>query len=154
MYPETSDQGRLAFGVAIFVYLSCMKDCVFCKIVRREIPSAVVYEDEKILAFLDINPVNHGHVLVIPKTHHPKLEETPDGVIADIFVQSKKLMRGIKKAMKADYVAVSVVGTEVPHLHIHLIPRHSKDGLAGFWPTKKYAEKEEEKIATKIKKAL
>lgn len=128
-----------------------MTDCIFCKIVKREIPAAVVYEDEKILAFLDINPVNHGHVLVIPKTHHPKLEETPDSVVADIFVQSKKLMNGIKKAMHADFVAVSVVGTEVPHLHIHLVPRHLKDGLANFWPTKKYAEREMETMAEKIR---
>lgn len=131
-----------------------MESCVFCKIVRGEIPSAKVHEDEKILSFLDINPVNHGHVLVIPKEHHPKLEETPDAVVADIFVKSKKLMVAIKKAVHADYVAVSVVGTDVPHFHIHLIPRHFKDGLAGFWPTKKYGEKEMNAVAEKIKSAL
>lgn len=131
-----------------------MENCIFCNIVAGEIPSARVYEDGKILAFLDINPVNHGHVLVIPKAHHPKLEETPDAVVADIFVQSKKLMPAIKKATNADYVAVSVVGTDVPHLHIHLIPRRHDDGLAGFWPTKKYGEKEMESAASKIRSAL
>ncbi len=131
-----------------------MADCIFCKIVAGEIQSAKVYEDDKILAFLDINPVNHGHVLVIPKAHHPKMEETPDAVVADIFVQSKKLMPAVKKAMNADYVAVSVVGTDVPHFHVHLIPRRADDGLAGFWPTKKYGEKEMEAVAGKIKNAL
>ncbi|MDO8564687.1 MAG: HIT family protein [bacterium] len=132
-----------------------METCVFCKIIQGEIPSSKVYEDDNILAFLDINPVNHGHVLVIPKEHHPKLEETPDNVVADIFVQSKKLMQGIKQALKADYVSVSVVGTEVPHLHIHLIPRWFDDGLAGFWPTRKYKEtKEMKEMADKIKNAL
>lgn len=131
-----------------------VESCIFCKIVRREIPAAVVYEDGKILAFLDINPVNHGHVLVIPKTHHPKLEETPDSVVADIFVQSKKLMPAVRKAAGAEHVAVSVVGTDVPHLHIHLIPRKHTDGLADSWPTKKYEEKEMETMAEKIRSAL
>lgn len=131
-----------------------MESCIFCKVVKGEIPSAKVYEDGKILAFLDINPVNHGHVLVIPKEHHPKLEETPDAVVADIFVQSKKLMPAIKRAVNAEYVAVSVVGTDVPHLHIHLIPRRHDDGLAGFWPTKKYGEKEMAAVAEKIRQAL
>ncbi len=131
-----------------------MQDCIFCKIVQGKIPADKIYEDENMLAFLDINPVNHGHVLVAPKVHHPRLEETPDAVVADIFVQSKRLMTGIKEAMLADYVAVSVVGTEVPHLHIHLIPRSSKDGLAGFWPTKKYGEREKEEVAERIRSVL
>jgi histidine triad (HIT) family protein len=131
-----------------------MTGCIFCKIVKGEIPAAKVYEDGKILAFLDINPVNHGHVLVIPKAHHQKMEETPDAVVADIFVQSKKLMSAVKVATNAEYVAVSVVGTEVPHLHIHLIPRRHDDGLAGFWPTKKYGAKEIEAAAEKIRSAL
>lgn len=129
-------------------------DCIFCKIIKGEIPSAKVFEDERILAFLDINPVNFGHVLVIPKAHHPKLEETPDAVVSDIFVQSKKLMPAVRKAAGAEYVAVSVVGTDVPHLHIHLIPRKHTDGMAGFWPTKKYGEKEMETMAEKIRSAL
>ncbi len=131
-----------------------MPPCIFCKIVRGEIPAAKVYEDGKILAFVDINPVQHGHILMIPKAHYPQLEETPDAVVADIFVQSKKLMRAVKKATKADYVVLSVVGTEVPHLHIHLIPRRHKDGLESFWPRSTSKEKEREAIAKKIKENL
>ncbi len=131
-----------------------MPDCIFCNIVRGGIPAAKVYEDDKILSFLDINPVQHGHILVIPKAHYPKLEETPDAVVADIFVQSKKMMTAVKQATKADYVVLSVVGTEVPHLHIHLIPRFHQDGLAGFWPRGTSTEKERMAIADKIKAAL
>lgn len=132
-----------------------MTDCIFCKIIAKgEIPSTEVYEDDMVYAFLDINPVNHGHVLVIPKVHYSKLEETPDTVVADIFVKSKKLMRAIKQAMQADFVAMSVVGTDVPHFHIHLVPRRHDDGLAGFWPTKKYKEKEIESVAEKIRAVL
>lgn len=131
-----------------------MPDCVFCKIVKGEIPAAMVYENESMLAFLDINPVNHGHVLVIPKTHYQNMEETPDETVAMLFVQSKKLMDAIKKATDADYVAVSVVGIDVPHFHIHIIPRRHDDGLAGFWPTKRYGGKEMESAAEKIKDVL
>lgn len=131
-----------------------MESCIFCSIVKGKIPAAKVYEDEQILAFLDINPVNHGHVLVIPKEHHEVMTETPDSVLADMFVKSKKLMGAVKEAMQADFVAVSVVGTDVPHFHIHLIPRHKGDGLAGFWPTKKYGEKEMSAVAEKIRASL
>ncbi len=131
-----------------------MPSCIFCKIVAGEIPATKVYEDDQILSFLDINPVRHGHILVIPKAHYPKLEETPDAVVADIFVQSKKLMTAVKKATGADYVVLSVVGTEVPHLHLHLIPRTHKDGLAGFWPRGAYKEAEREATAKKIRENL
>ncbi len=131
-----------------------MTDCIFCKIVNGEIPASKVYEDDKILSFIDINPVQYGHILVIPKAHYPQLEETPDEVVADIFIQSKKLMRVVKKATGADYVVLSVVGTEVPHLHIHLIPRKHNDGLAGFWPRGDSTEKERAAAATQIRAAL
>ncbi|TSC83495.1 MAG: Hit-like protein involved in cell-cycle regulation [Parcubacteria group bacterium Gr01-1014_17] len=132
-----------------------MTDCVFCKIIAKdEIPSTEIYKDDTVYAFLDINPVNHGHVLVVPKIHYPKFEETPDAVVSHIFVKSKKLMCAIKQGMRADYVAVAIVGTDVPHFHIHLVPRYHNDGLAGFWPTKKYDKKEMESAAEKIRGAL
>jgi len=131
-----------------------MKDCIFCKIIKKEIPADIIYEDEDVLAFLDINPVNKGHTLVIPKKHYKSMTDTPDNILADLFIQSKKLMKSIKKATNADYVAVSVVGLDVPHFHIHLIPRYLKDGLAKFWPTKKYEENESKVIADKIKSFL
>ncbi|KKQ57538.1 MAG: Histidine triad (HIT) protein [Parcubacteria group bacterium GW2011_GWA2_38_13] len=111
-------------------------NCIFCKIVSGEIPCAKVYEDEKILAFLDIKPVNLGHVLVIPKEHYANMLETPHDIIAGIFQKSKELMISIKTAMSADFVVLSVVGIDVPHFHIHLLPRYSSDGLHNFWPTK------------------
>jgi histidine triad (HIT) family protein len=129
-------------------------DCLFCKIAASEIPAAKVYEDEKCLAFLDINPVTYGHTLLIPKEHFSSMTETPDDLLAYLFIKVKELMPKIKKAMNADYIAISVVGTEVPHLHIHLIPRRFDDGLAGFWPTKFYGPGEMVNSAEKIKKEL
>jgi len=92
-----------------------MDDCIFCKIVSGEMPAAKVYEDEKSLAFLDINPVSPGHVLLIPKEHHQMMDNAPDELIAYLFTSAKKLMRKIKKSMVADYVVVSVAGMDVPH---------------------------------------
>lgn len=129
-------------------------DCVFCKIVKKKIPAEVVFEDEKVMAFLDINPVNSGHTLVIPKGHYVNMLETPDGIISSIFQKSKILMQSIQKAMNADFVVVSVVGVDVPHFHIHLLPRYRSDGLANFWPTKIYKEGEMKMAGEKIRKEV
>ena len=131
-----------------------MKDCIFCKIVNKEIKADIVYEDKISLGFLDVNPVNPGHMLLIPKAHHKMMVDTPDDLISKLFITSKKLMKIIKKATKADFVIVSVVGIDIPHFHIHLIPRHSNDGLANFWPTKKYKNEEAKKVTQKIKNLL
>jgi|SRR3989344_4489032 len=131
-----------------------MKDCIFCKIVHKEIKTDIIYEDRNSLAFLDINPVNLGHILLIPKAHHKMMVDTPDNLLSKLFITSKKLMKVLKQAAKADFVILAVVGIDVPHFHIHLIPRYSNDGLANFWPTKKYKNKEAEMIAQKIKSLL
>lgn len=128
--------------------------CIFCKIVSGEIPSAKVYEDAVVLAFLDIKPVNPGHVLVIPKAHYANILETPDEMVAYIFQKSKALMKSIKAAMEADFVVLSIVGMDVPHFHIHLLPRYHSDGLAGWWPTKEYGDGEMNGVVEKIRKEL
>ncbi len=131
-----------------------MDDCIFCKIIKGVIPAEKIYEDDKILAFLDIKPVNPGHALVIPKKHYEKMETAPDEVVSDVFVVAKKLMKVIKEEMLADFVALSVVGIDVPHFHVHLIPRYFDDKMPVFWPKKEYKKDEKEKIAEKISKSL
>lgn len=126
-------------------------DCIFCKIIAGEIPSYKVFEDEKIFAFLDINPVKPGHTLIIPKDHHEMMIDAPDDLVAYIFVKAKELMIILKKAVDADFIVVSVVGIDVPHFHVHLTPRYYNDGLANFWPQGKYQEGEAEEIVNKIK---
>ena len=128
--------------------------CIFCKIITGQIPAAKVYEDDKVLAFLDINPVNYGHTLVIPKEHYSGFVDLPDELIGEIFSRAKKLIPAIKQAMKADFVVLSVVGIDVLHFHLHLLPRYFNDGLANFWPTKKYQAGEMEKVAEKIKNKI
>ena len=130
-------------------------ECIFCKIIRKEIPAEIVYEDSECLAFLDINPVHEGHTLLIPKDHYPYMIETPDTAVAMLFQKTKKLMIGIKEATKADFVVLSVVGNDVPHFHIHVIPRFHNDGLGGFWPAGKYENTEVmKKTADMIRAAL
>lgn len=128
-----------------------MENCIFCKIIKGEIPAEKIYADDKVLAFLDINPVTYGHTLVIPKEHYATMTDVPDKLLSYCYLKAKELMIKIKQALGADYVSVSVVGLDVPHFHIHLIPRNFNDGLANFWPTKKYPKGEMEKTAEKIK---
>jgi histidine triad (HIT) family protein len=131
-----------------------MNDCIFCKIISKEIPANIVYEDEQFLAFLDINPVRKGHLLLIPKKHDEWMVDVDDASIGDIFVQAKKIMRAMKQGVGCDYVQLSVVGKDVPHFHIHLMPRYFNDGLQG-WATTTYADDaEKNSFVQKISDAL
>jgi histidine triad (HIT) family protein len=130
-----------------------MDTCIFCKISKGEIPSSKIYEDENFFAFLDINPVSDGHLLIIPKKHVVWMQEADDETISGIFKLAKKLMLAIKKGILCDYVQLSIVGKDVPHFHIHLIPRYFKDNFPMF-PTKLYKDKESSETAKKIIQAL
>lgn len=136
-----------------------MNDCVFCKIVKKEIPADKIYEDDNFFAFLDINPNNHGHTLIIPKAHYKNLYELPDKVLSEIAPQIKKLAVAVKCGVNADGINIimnnnGAAGQIVPHAHFHIIPRFANDGLR-HWPGKSYANNEEAaKIAEKIKNSF
>ena len=107
-----------------------MEDCIFCKIIKGEIPSFKVYEDEKVFAFEDINPISEGHTLVIPKNHAKNLWEIPEEDLAAVHRASKKIIRGIQDALNPTGVACLQLNGEganqvVQHYHLHLIPRLS-----------------------------
>lgn len=114
-------------------------DCIFCKIINGEIPSAKVYEDEHVFAFLDISQVTKGHTLVIPKTHTKNIYETPEAVAKELFGRVPKIANAIKKVYKP--VGMNLLNNnEAPadqsvfHLHIHIIPRYGdKDGFSSNW---------------------
>lgn len=97
-----------------------MENCIFCKIVKGEIPSYKVYEDENFLVFLDINPQSPGHVQVIPKEHYRWVWDVPN--IGEYFEVAKKIALAQKKAFDTDYVLSKTVGEEVPHAHIWVFP--------------------------------
>ncbi len=101
-----------------------MKDCIFCKIVAGEIPSEKTHhENGNIVSFPDIHPVRPGHTLVVPVTHHQWFWELPDDLANDLFKVARELAVKLKKETGADYVQLSIVGKDVPHVHLHLIPR-------------------------------
>ena len=131
-------------------------DCIFCKFATKEInPSQIIYEDTDCLAFLDINPVHEGHTLLIPKGHYENMSATPRDMIGILFQKAQDLMPKIKQGTSADFVVLTVVGTDIPHFHIHLIPRFTNDGLARFWPAKKYESNEVmKKIAERIRELM
>lgn len=110
-----------------------MPDCIFCKIVRGEVPAQKIYEDESSLAFLDIHPKAPGHTLLIPKAHFEWFVDLPDEVSDPLFRTAKKLSQKLREEYKADYIRLSIVGKDVPHTHIHLIPQKLSDQKAlGF----------------------
>jgi histidine triad (HIT) family protein len=104
-----------------------MPDCIFCKIAAKEIPSTITYEDENVLAFLDIHPRSPGHTLLIPKAHYQWFIELPDDLSDTLFRAAKKISKKLKEEQHADYIRLSIVGKDVPHTHIHLIPQTLKE---------------------------
>ncbi len=128
-------------------------DTVFGKIIRGEIPATKIYEDEKFLAFLDIDPVCKGHVLLLPKEHFTWIQEVPNELLSEIFIKTKELILAIKKALSCDYVQVVIEGIQVPHFHIHLIPS-TKGQENAKWKHTKYEEGEINSFAEKIRSAL
>ena len=100
-----------------------MENCIFCKIVTGEIPTHFTYENEFVVAFPDIHPVKPGHTLIIPKEHHSWFYEVPNELANEWFSAAQFLALKLKEDHKADYVQLSIVGKDVPHAHIHLIPQ-------------------------------
>jgi len=99
-----------------------MKDSIFTKIIYGKIDSFKVLENENFLAFLDVNPVKDGHTLVIPKLQVDYIYDLPEDVFKDLFVFSKKVSKMLENSFTCNRIGISVIGLEVPHAHIHLIP--------------------------------
>ncbi len=109
-----------------------MEDCIFCKILKGEIPSKVVYEDEVVKVIMDINPVTNGHVMIIPKEHYRDIEEIDEDILLHIMQVAKKMIARIKETLGAEGVTLvqnNGLGQEIKHFHLHLVPRYTGDGL-------------------------
>ena len=135
------------------------KPCPFCAIAAGEAEGAIVHADELTVSFLDIRPLFHGHVLLVPRTHVETLPELPAELVEPLFSTAQRLCRAVEAAMgaKGTFVAMNnIVSQSVPHLHVHVVPRRPKDGLRGFfWPRTKYADPEEmQEVAATIARAL
>jgi len=133
-------------------------NCIFCKIVKGEIPSYKIYENSRILAFLDIAPVNKGHALIIPKDHYENIYDIPENLLKEMISAVKKISMAIKKSVDADGISIaqsneSSAGQVVPHLHFHIMPRFRNDGLK-LWPQGSYDEGEMQEYMDKIKREV
>jgi histidine triad (HIT) family protein len=108
-------------------------DCIFCAIAAGEIPSFKVYEDEEVLAYLDINPFSEGHTLVIPKVHSTGLLDAPETTLAMLVARVKKVAAHLKEALPCDGFNIlqnngAAAGQTVPHIHFHIVPRYGDGG--------------------------
>ena len=124
-------------------------DCIFCKIINKEIKTDFVYEDEKNIAFLHIEPVVKGHLLLIPKKHCRFFIDMPEEEFAEMNRVVHRLANVLKKFTDADYIHVGIEGIDVPHVHIHIVPRKKGDGLSSYKRTR-YEEGEMKEFAEKI----
>lgn len=135
-----------------------MDACIFCKIVAGDIPAHKVYEDDAVIAFLDIHPVNKGHVLVVPKKHSTDYMHAEAETLQAITLAAQKVAGAVTSAVAADGFNIGIntggaAGQVIFHLHWHIIPRFHDDALQ-LWPGRSYGEGEAERLAGEIRAAL
>jgi len=133
--------------------------CIFCRIVRKQAPASVVYEDDAVIAFLDIRPLSMGHTLIIPKAHFVDIFDTPEEQISQIHKVSKQIALAVKKATGADGVSIiqqngKAAGQEIFHMHVHVVPRFEGQKLAGFNELKVVERAKLDGMAEEIKRLL
>ena len=136
-----------------------VNDCLFCKMVAGQIPVTKIYEDDVVLSFLDIGPISDGHALVIPKQHFEKLHDCPAELLGKVVSRLGKIAVAVTSAMNSDGYNVlcnngRAASQLIEHLHFHIIPRSSGDGVFDHWPAYKYEKGEIERIALKIRENL
>jgi histidine triad (HIT) family protein len=134
-------------------------DCIFCKIAAGQIPCSKIYEDQKVLVILDIGPVSDGHTLVIPKEHCTKVHNCNAESLAAVTAVLPKIASAVADAVGADGYNIlcnngRAAGQLVEHLHFHIIPRKTGDGVFNHWPAFKYPQGKAEKIAEEIRARL
>ncbi len=127
---------------------------IFTRIINRELPAHIVAEDDRYIAFLDINPLVVGHTLVVPKKEVDFIFDLDDETLAGLNVFSKKVALAMKAAIPCRRIGVAVIGIEVPHTHVHLVPMNTMDDL-NFTRAKLNPSKEQlEEVAAKIREAM
>ena len=121
--------------------------CAFCSIVRGDAAASIVLDEGDCVAFLDVRPLFHGHVLLVPREHVETLPDLPAALVAPLFVTAQRLCVAVEAALDSEGTFVAMnnrISQSVPHLHVHVVPRNRKDGLRGFfWPRTTYASEEE-----------
>jgi len=127
---------------------------IFTKIINREIPAYIVAEDERYIAFLDINPLVEGHTLVVPKQEVDFIFDLDDDTLAGLQLFSKKVALAIRKSIPCKRVGLAVVGLEVPHTHVHLVPMNTMGDLNFTRPKLHPSQEKLAAVSEKIRKAM
>ena len=135
------------------------EDCIFCKIVSKQAPSSIVYENEWILAFMDLRPVSEGHALIIPKQHYVDIFDIPAELLAETHKVTKAIAAAVKKATCADGISIvqqngKAAGQDIFHLHVHVVPRFEGQKLAAFNELKVVERAKLDGMGEKIKQFL
>jgi histidine triad (HIT) family protein len=133
--------------------------CIFCKIANKQAAASCVYEDEKVVAFLDIRPLNEGHTLIIPKTHYENIFDIPQELNAYLHGITKQVAIAVKKATNADGISIiqqngKAANQDVPHLHVHVIPRYNGQKMPSFAETSEADKEKLNQTAANIRKHL
>jgi histidine triad (HIT) family protein len=127
---------------------------IFTKIINGEIPCYKIAEDTNYIAFLDINPLRAGHTLVVPKKETDYLFDLDDELLTGLILFSKKVAKGIRKAIPCKRIGIAVLGLEVPHAHIHLVPMDSMEDVNFKNPKLKFTSEEYEEISARISREI
>lgn len=135
------------------------KSCIFCKIVHKQAPASIIYEDETVIVFLDIRPLNMGHTLVIPKAHYVDIFDTPEKDLSQVHKIAKIVSCAIKKSTEADGISIiqqngKAAGQDILHIHVHVVPRFEGQKLPPFSELKEVERAKLDAIAKKIKQQL
>jgi histidine triad (HIT) family protein len=135
------------------------ENCIFCKIVAKQAPVSILYEDDTVLAFMDIRPLSAGHALVIPKAHYVDIFDIPSKDLAAVIVVSKAVAAAVKKATGADGISIieqngKAAGQDVFHLHVHVVPRFAGVKLPAFSDLKVAERSELDALAEKIRRLI
>jgi histidine triad (HIT) family protein len=135
------------------------QSCIFCQIVRKQAPASIIYEDETVLVFLDIRPLNLGHTLVIPKGHYVDIFDIPENVLSQTHKVSKLASLAVKKATNANGISIiqqngKAAGQDIFHIHVHVVPRFEGQKLPPFRELREVEREKLDVMANKIRKHL
>jgi histidine triad (HIT) family protein len=130
-----------------------MSDCIFCKIANKEVPSFHIWDDNDLFAFLDIQPMNPGHILIIPKKHAETIYDLPNDIYEKLFTTARALSAPLQRATGSKKIGLAVEGFGVAHAHVHLVPLHQPNELDPH-RAQRMDDDELQRIAEKIKKEL
>lgn len=136
-----------------------MDNCVFCKIIKKEIPSITVYDDERFLGIMDISPANKGHVILLAKNHVADVFDLDEQTASRAMIVVSKVAKALKEELNCEGINVlqnngTVAGQTVFHYHIHIIPRHKDDGVNIAWEYQSYGEGEGKDLGEAIKRCI